>query len=98
MPNDFMNVETPTVQAPDAQQLPMLVVDDIIPPRYPNGCDLVMMNPGGLAPVVPPINIPAGSILCLIPPDAAAHLRPALAMMKKQQEDARRRAGIRVVG
>jgi hypothetical protein len=79
VPNDsHIPIVTPSIATPHVNQgVTPLIVDDIVPPNYPEGCELWLMVPGQIQPRVK-VNIPLGAILCLIVPDQAVHVRPAI--------------------
>jgi hypothetical protein len=86
-----MPIHTATIGTPGPQQgiLP-IILDDIIPPRYPTGCNLVFQRPGELGVVVT-IAIPVGAMVCVITPDEAEGFRPQYYKAKAQMEAAVKR-------
>jgi len=71
------------IVTPNPQQgLTPFLIDDIIPPRYPGGCELVFMRLGVLAPVVT-VPIQEGSMIMMIPPEQAVHVRAMIANSQK---------------
>jgi hypothetical protein len=81
-----MPIHTPTIGTPGPQQGIMpIILDDIIPPRYPAGCNLVFQRPGELGVVVT-IAIPVGAMVCVITPEEAVGLRVLYQQSKAKME------------
>jgi hypothetical protein len=90
-PQDEFRVNTPGVATPGtAAGFMPAIIDDIVPPRYPDdgevGCTLAIYRPGSLVPIegLSRIEIPRGAILCYVLPHEAVHMRPAINEMKRQ--------------
>lgn len=85
---DEMGVSVPHLGAPVGPTTAQAVIlDDIIPPRYPNGAVVVLQRPGELGVVVT-VQLEPGSMLMVIPPEAAAHVRA----VKREMEERQRKA------
>lgn len=81
------NIETPSIATPGDDPRNWLLVQDIIPPQYPAGCEIWIMLPGALAPQVK-IPVPVGFMIGLANPEMAEHYRAAI---RNVQEEIRRR-------
>jgi hypothetical protein len=96
-PKPFV-IETPSIATPGDDPRNLLLVQDVIPPSYPNGCEMVLMRPGELKPVVS-IPVPVGHMIALVPPHLAVHWRQmvqaALADVRAKQEKQAREVGNR---
>jgi hypothetical protein len=65
---------------------------DVIPPKFPEGCQVVFMRPGELE-AVGTIPLPVGSMLVYIPPEQATQVRGAMRKaIDLQREEMRRHA------
>ena len=65
---------------------------DVIPPQWPDGCDIVFMRPGQLEKAGE-IRLPLGCMLVYIPPEQANQMRGMIRdALEKQRAAAERQA------
>lgn len=80
----------------------MTVLEDVIDPKFPPsgtmadgsalGAELMLMIPGQLLPVVPKIDVPHGTMLCVFPPESAQNTRAIIHAALEQHRVAMQRA------
>jgi hypothetical protein len=93
--NGEFRVNTPSLATPGTGTgFQPVIVDDIIPPRYPEtgtevGCTISIYRPGELVPIegLARIEIPFGAILCYIMPHEAVNMRPAIQALRRMIEE-----------
>lgn len=66
------------------------VVADVDPARFPNGVDIIVLEPGKVAPIGQ-ARVVAGCMLAILPPTVAHHIRP---QYQAHEAAMRRTAGV----
>ena len=88
MSESFVPIVAGGASAPGIVQAKMQGLLNVIPPQFPDGCELLICRPNSVK-VLGRIMVPVGALILYVDPESAEQLRPA---MEKQIEEAKRAA------
>jgi len=73
-------IETPLIATPGTDPRAWTLAANIVPPNFPAGCEIWLMRPGDLMPVVKidAVHAPVGCMIGIAPPALAEHFRQAI--------------------
>lgn len=91
---DEIPASAPSLVTPGLNQgINPIIVDDIVPPRYPEGCNLTFQRPNELG-VVFTTQLPVGCMVLLLLPEDAQHVRPIMKALQQRQRAAVAKNGL----